>query len=282
MKTKLFKMRLLQSIPWNSVYEDNNEESQDQNIGQTGNQNNNQSGNQNQNQGGTGQTTFSQDDVNRFLAEDRRKHKASTEKLISELETIKKSKNLSEQERNNLTQRIDELQNQLLTKDQLLEKERTKLQNEHRTQLQRESEEKETWRNRYTQSTIERSIVDAAIEADSFSPEQIVALLKSNTKLVEETDNEGNGLGIYVPRVKFNDTDKEGKPVVLDLSVREAVKRMKDLPEKYGNLFKANVTGGLGGNGSVGVTRPIDPSKIRSVEDYQKLRFRLTGRGKSK
>lgn len=258
---------------WYSVFEGEENEETNKDQGQ------NNSENQNQNQNNA-KTSFTQEDVNKFLAEDRRKHKAQTEKLIAELETIKKSKNLSDQERTNLTARIEELNNQILTKEQLLEKERNKLQNEHRTQLQKESEEKELWRNRYTESSITRAIIDASVEADSFSPEQIVALLQPHTKLIEETDSEGNGLGIYTPRVKFKDVDKEGKPITLDLSVKEAVRRMKDLPEKYGNLFKANVTGGLGGNGSVGNNRPIDASKIRTVEDYIKIRKRASGRGK--
>src|SRR5215471_259505 len=194
---------------------------------------------------------FSQQEVDRFLADDRRKTKAQTEKMIAELEQLKKSKNLSEKERADLSARIEELQNQVLTKEQLLEKERTRLQTEHRSELQREKDEKEGWRVRYTESTIVRSIMDAAIEAGAYSPEQIVNLLKSETKLVEDKDQEGNSLGSFTPRVKFRDTDAEGRTIYLDLTVIEVIKRMKELPDRFGNLFKANLSGGLGGNGSV-------------------------------
>lgn len=221
--------------------------------------------------------TFTQAEVDRFLAEDRRKSKAQTEKLIQELEQLKKNKGLSEQERTNLATRIEELQNQILTKEQLLEKERTKLQSEHRTELQREKEEKESWRSRYTDSTIERTIMDVAIKAGAYAPEQIVALLQGTTKLVEDVDQEGNLLGTFTPRVKFRDIDAEGKSVTLDLTITEAVNRMKDLPERYGNLFKANVVGGLGGNGSV-PTGTLDPNKAKSMSDYQRMREKIVGR----
>lgn len=226
-------------------------------------------------------TTFTQEDVNKFLAEDRRKHKAQTEKTIAELEQLKKSKSLSDQERVTLANRIEELSNQILTKEQLLEKEKAKLQNEHKTQLQKESEEKEGWKKRYTESTITRSIVDAASSNDAFSAEQVVALLQPHTKLVEDVDSDGNALGTFTPRVKFSDVDKDGKPIILDLSVPEAVKRMKDTPEKYGNLFKANIASGIGGSQSVGTTRPLDVNRIKTPEQYLLVRKRLTGRGKS-
>ena len=219
--------------------------------------------------------TFTQDEVNKFLAEDRRKHKQQTEKLISDLEALKKNKSLSDVERGNLQTRIEELQNQIMTKEQLLEKERAKLQNQHQTELQRERADKENWKNRYTESTIERSIMDAAISADTYNPEQIVTLLKTTTRLVEEVDSEGNGLGIFSPRVKFKDTDAEGKPTLLDLSVSEAIKRMRDLPEKYGNLFKSGLTGGLGGTGSAVTSKGLDINKIKSMDEYRKNRNKI-------
>lgn len=221
---------------------------------------------------------FSQSDVDRFLAEDRRKTKAQTEKLITELEALKQNKNLSEKQRNELSARIEELHTQVLTKDQLLEKERTKMQTEHRTELQKERDEKEAWKQRYTESSIVRNISDVAVTEGAYSPEQIVSLLQAQTRLVEDTDADGTPTGTFTPKVKFKDTDAEGKSVTLELTIQEAVKRMKDLPDRFGNLFKANLNGGLGGNGTVPAGGTIDPSKIKNMSDYQRMRERVTGK----
>jgi hypothetical protein len=260
------KLDLLVSKVWLLVYE-----GEETNNNSSENNNNNNNNNE-------PPRTFTQEDVNRFLAEEKKKTRGQTENLIKELEVLKKSKGLSEQEKVTLSQKIDELNNQLLTKDQLLEKERSKLQREHTEIIQKERDEKENWRNRYTESTIIRSIVDAASDAGAYNTEQIVALLKSNARLVEDTDSEGNSIGTFTPRVKFRDTDKDGKPVTLDLSIEEAVKRMKDLPEKYGNLFKVNLNGGLGGNGSTTGNKPLDPSRIKTMEQYKQNRARIMGK----
>ncbi len=42
----------------------------------------------------------------------------------------------------------------------------------------------ELWQRRYTDSTIERALQDAAIGHEAFGPSQIIALLKPQTKMV--------------------------------------------------------------------------------------------------
>ena len=46
-----------------------------------------------------GDSRFTQDDLNRFLAEDRRKHQVQLQKMESQLNELAKSKSLTEQER---------------------------------------------------------------------------------------------------------------------------------------------------------------------------------------
>ena len=221
--------------------------------------------------------TFTQEEVNTFLAEDRRKHKAQVEKYIQDLEKMKESKNLTEKERTTLQQRIDDLNTQVLTKEQQLERERNKLQNEHKSALDKEQADKESWKSRYHDSQIIRAIQDAAIRQEAFSPAQLVPLLKPDARLVEDTDADGQPIGTFSPRVKFRDVDSEGKPVVLDLSIEEAVKRMKELPDQYGNLFKSGLVSGLGGTGSVPGGR-FDQSRLKEMDEYKRNRERLVGR----
>ncbi len=101
--------------------------------------------------------------------------------------------------------------------------------------------------------------------------------MHSHTRLVEDLDAEGRSTGEFIPKVKFNDTDAEGKPITLDLTAKEAVKRMKELPERFGNLFKSNLSGGLGGSQSVG-NKPLDGERLKNMDEYRKQREKLTGR----
>jgi hypothetical protein len=207
--------------------------------------------------------TYTKEELNEIITKERKRNEDKTKKTIVELEQLKKSKNLTDQEKSQLANRVEELQNSLLTKEELTKKEQEKLRTQHNEQVKSLTAERDTWASKYQDSVILRSITDAAAEEEAFNPRQIIALLKPETRLVDELDSEGKPTGNYIPKVKFND---EG--VVLDMTVPEAVKRMKDLPEQYGNLFKANVNGGLGLSGGIGGTAPKD-IKNMTPEEYR-------------
>ena len=223
---------------------------------------------------------FTQKQVNDFLAKEKGKHQKATEAQVKELEKIKASKGLTEKEKSELQTRIEDLQNSMLTKEQLAQKEREKLQNEHKKTLDTVAGERDFYRGLYQKSTITRSISDEAAAAEAFNPRQVVALLESKTRLVEALDGDGQPIpGEFVVRVKMDDVDSAGKPTTLDLSVAEALKRMKDRSDEFGNLFKSGVSGGLGGSSGKGGTKEVDPSKL-SPEEYRKWRNSRLGRDK--
>jgi hypothetical protein len=215
--------------------------------------------------------TFTQEELNSILARERKKTEERTKQTIKELEELKKSKSMNEQDRAKLTARIEGLQDELLTKEQLAAKEKEKLSKQYTEEIEKLSSERSTWQQRYTQAEISRAISDAASEAGAFAARDIKALLLPNTQLNEVFSDDGEATGQFEPRVKFADSDKDGKPVTLDLSVQEAVKRMKDTPEKYGHLFKSTAQPGLGGSGGAG-SRPVDISKMSPAEyrEYRK------------
>ena len=57
--------------------------------------------------GAAGEGRFTQEDLNRFLAEDRRKHQTQLQKMESQLNERAKSKSLTEQERQTLKENLD-------------------------------------------------------------------------------------------------------------------------------------------------------------------------------
>lgn len=210
--------------------------------------------------GEDGKKTFTQEDVNRIMAENKRNLQKKNQELISQLEQAKKAGNLSSGERSKLNERIEALENEMLTKEELAKKEQQKLIKQHQSKLEELTGELDSWKQRYTQSTITREITDAAVNYDAYHPSQIVAMLRPNTRLVEAVDQEGQPTGELTPKVKFNTVDKDGKPLQLDLSVGEAVKQMKDMDE-YLNLFKGEGTAGIGGH-NVGSGKKLDVKAI--------------------
>ena len=190
-------------------------------------------------------TDAQQAHINKILADDRKKHADRTNKAITELEALKTRSSLTEKERVDLETRIDTMKGELLTKEELAAQARDKLINDHKAEREGLILERDDWKGKHTDSTISREITDASVAHDAYSPEQIVALLRPNTQLVEAVDDDGKPTGRLNPIVKFTDVGKDDKPVTLDLSPADAVKRMSEM-DKYLNLFKDKGTGGLG------------------------------------
>lgn len=216
---------------------------------------------------------FSQEEVNRLLQEDRKKHEKRVQEVVTQLEETKKAKGLSEQEKSELQTRIDEMKSSLLTSEERAKQELKKKDAEYKTQLEQTSKEKEAWRTLFSDEATTNQILRATAKHKALSDEQIGAFLLPKTRLVEVLDDDGKSTGKWTPKVKFPD-EKDGKPIELDLTIDEAVKRMKDLPERFGNLFDGGTSGGLGGlNGKGGSgggggsldseTPPKDPVQYR-------------------
>lgn len=224
----------------------------------------------------SGVKLFTQDEVNKIMADNKRALQARNEALIKELETLKKGGNLSAEQKVQLEGRIETLQNELLTKEELSKKENEKLKKESQKALEAATKERDEWRNRFTTATIQRTITDAAVENKAINPRQIVAILQQKANLAPVTDAEGNPTGELVPKVKFETNDKDGKPVTIDITIPEAVKQMKDMDE-YLNLFQGEGTSGLGAgsksSGKVADAKSLakDPQKYREARKAGKI-----------
>lgn len=222
---------------------------------------------------GTGKEpkTFTQDEVNRIMAEEKRKLQQQTTKVMAELEAVKGKASLSTQEREELEQRLEQLRSETMTKEELAKQNLDKIKRESDAKLAAAQEEAKTWRNRHTSETITRSLTDAAAKADAYNPDQIVAQLYPNTRLIEELDDQNKPTGKFVAKVKITEKDKDGKEITLELPATEAVKKLSDR-EDFANLFKGKGAGGLGGQNRGG--KEIDIEKIAETnpELYRKLR----------
>jgi len=222
--------------------------------------------------GGGTNKNFSQEDLNRFLANEKRKWKQQQQKAIDELEALRAKANLTEEERQQYDDRIEQMKNELLTKEQLTQKEREKAEKAYKKELEKLTGERDNWKGRFTEATITRAITDAAVSNDAFVPGQIVAIVRPATQLAEELDAEGKPTGHLVPIVELKDKDKDGKPVTLKLSPKDAVKRMKEMDE-YLNLFKGEGTGGLGGMNRGGSAKQTDLKNLaKDPAAYRKAR----------
>ena len=234
------------------------------------------------NQGGGGDDRFKQlnfnndqqEFVNKLLAEERKSAKAATDKTIAELQKVQADKSTTETQRKALQTQIDELKAQHMSREDILKAEKESVQREMHTQLEVQKKESETWQNRFTKTTIKRELGDGASEAGAYSNKQIVAILEPNSKLVEERDSQGNPTGNFVTMVTMEGQNAEGKPAMLEYTVKDAIQKLKNNPQEHGNLFKSILASGLGGSGSAanGSGRGGKQPKDMSQAEYNEWR----------
>jgi len=218
--------------------------------------------------------------VEERLARDRKNrevaHKEEYKKLEGTYNTLLENKNLSDDERTKAEERLEEVQNQLRTKEERAKHEKNQLQNTYEEQLKEERTAREMWENRFRDSSVSRSLQDAAISNDAYNPDQVMRLLQPMTTLkpvVDETT--GKETGQFRTTVDFPDHDEKGNEVTFSGNPDEIVKRMRDLLP-YANLFKSNVVSGLGANNATGGLNTgsngqVDVTKLTPAQ-YRKMR----------
>ena len=125
------------------------------------------------------------------------------------------------------------------------------------------------WEALFRDSTIDRSLQDAAVKHEAFNPAQVVTQLRPWTRVIEVMDEKtGKPTGKYKPVVDMPDVDATtNEQVIMNRSPEEAVKRMKEMPEQWGNLFRSNVVSGIGSSSATGGLMPGQGGKI----DVRKL-----------
>lgn len=219
--------------------------------------------------------TFSQDEVNEIVK--KRVSKLTTEKqtVIAELETLRQSNNLSKEERETLAKRIEELETSMMTDQERAAKEKAKLERESNEKIKTIQAESESWRGRYERSMIERALVDAAIETNALSSEQIRMMFGGTTKLIQDKGEDGSLLDSFTPMLEFTglSQDKKTKEVI-SLPVGKALAKIKE-DGLHANLFKHDSRPGTGappsqnGGGRGKDDRiPPQPEDYSSPEEY--------------
>lgn len=207
---------------------------------------------------------FTQDELNKILAEDKRRHQSQYKKVEQQYQELLKKNNLSREERERLEENLEDVRKQLRTKEEQAKHEKKQLEDQYQQRIAELEQRAQTAETRYVDNLVTRSLQDAAVSGDAFSPSQVVTLLKPLVKMVDDK-----------PMVDFPDVSSDtGEQIVTQMTPEEAVARMKQLPEMYGNLFKSNVVSGIGGashTGGIPGNGQVDPRKL-NMDQYIKLR----------
>jgi len=225
-----------------------------------------------------GKPLFTQDHMNVEIGKARQKAAEQNKTLISQLENLKSQSGNSEELQAELQAKIDQLQSIHLTEQQQYELEVKKLKDSLQKTTESLAGERDSWRDRYEFERIASEIAESASKHKAVSAEQMAALLSGKTKLAPIKGEDGKPTGSYETQVALKDTDKEGKQVTLILTVDKAIERMRQQPERYGNLFQHDQKSGLEGGNLLSRSAYSGSEPPKTIEEYEAFRKVNAGR----
>ena len=224
---------------------------------------------------------FTQDQVNSIVAADRRKLEEALKKTEKQYQDLLASQSLTEQERKALQANLEMVQGQLRSKEEQLQLEKKQVEEAYAAKLQEMERKATRFETLFRDSTIERAIQDAAVKHEAWNPSQVVSLLRGQTKMLEETDPKtGKLTGTFKPMVEMQALNTTtGETETKAYTPEDAVKKMKDTPDTWGNLFKSGVVSGIGAGTATGGLSPgqggrLDAAAIRNMTQEQYLEIR--------
>lgn len=204
---------------------------------------------------------YSQADLDKHVGGFKFGMKKELEKAAAEAAKLAEDKRLTQEERDQYAKQRDDLESQYKTQKELEEQRVKKLQDDHKKQLETAQGDVKVYKSKYATLLTDTSLLEAVATADEVIPGQLKKFLKPDTFLTDELDESGKATGNQVVKVNFDDVDAAGKAIKLVLSPSEAIKRMKELPERFGNFFKGVGVGGVGAaNGKGGAAAGSMPS----------------------
>ena len=225
--------------------------------------------------GPDGKPLFTQDHMNAEIGKARVSARKEGENVIRELEGLRDAASTSETVKAQLTEQIEALRAQLVSKEQSLQAEVETWKKKHSEDTQKLTEAAQQYERRWRDQMIATDILTHAEKADAFSAQQVFDLLARSAEVKPRLDEQGNDTGMYHTVVTIRDIDPKTKTERLTtLPVDQAIKRMKDIPEQYGNLFRPSDKPGTGATPYNGFNPPRRPGTLdfSSPEAYEASR----------
>lgn len=192
---------------------------------------------------------FTQDELEKVLKErltrEQEKHREKQAELLQRLESLEKTAQLTDEERSALQQRIEELRSESLSTEEKLGREIKKLQEDLDVTRTTMAKSVDKWQRQYFDFRIDNELMDAALKNDARTPAQLVSLLKQQTAVKEVVDDQGRPTGRFEVRTTITDYKEDGTPFQVERKPHEAVARLAEMPEIWGNQFNSKVSAGL-------------------------------------
>jgi hypothetical protein len=219
---------------------------------------------------------FSQADLSKMIAEDRKKTSQQVATIQKTLEETLTSKNLTVKEREELAAKLDDVQRQSMTREQALAHDKKQAEDAAKTRVAEAEKREKAWEAKFKEQLVESTLDKVTADPDFFQPSQVKTILKGFGVQLEQVRDEATGqmtdrYEVVVPN--FEDRNGAGEKVFSKYTPEQAVKRMKELSAVYGNMVRSSIVSGIGSGSGAGVAtgQGIDPRNM-STAQYMELR----------
>ena len=197
---------------------------------------------------------------------------AEKKKILAQYNDLLENHKLTDAQRADLQDKVDKLEAQVLTADELAAKKIKQAKEEAETEKAKTKAEADKFLKLFTDSQIKAALLGAAQEAGAFSAEQIYGLLSGRTVLEETRDDDGKPTGTYVPKTTVITLDGD-KRIEKTLPAAEAVKAFLGLPENK-NLVNSTAHPGGGarqGGAANGAVKSISRQQFESLSPQARM-----------
>lgn len=217
--------------------------------------------------------TFTQEAVNKIVAERVNRQKADFDKIQSEnaqlkelLEQAQNKESMTEEERKQYEDQVTALKQKNETEAQKFERQKAEYTEAMTAQLKSITEESAAWQNHFKTQFINTAIMKHASssEHEASSPRIMLDLLAHRAEVVLEKDQDGKDIpGKFQTIIKSVPVKEKDEVIEKDLPIADAFKALYNNPD-YAYCFKNKQKNGLGGNQNDGNQTPeskMDPNE---------------------
>lgn len=193
--------------------------------------------------------TFTQEEVNGIiqarLAKVEDKSKQEINELLTKLEKLEQSVTLSDTDRETLQSEIKALKNSKLSVEEQRAREVEELQKALQSTTENLTKRELEIRREYEDYRITQELREAAIANDARTPEQLIRLLKSGTRIKPVLDDQGKPTGQSQVLVEVEEKTKDGQIIHVEVPPMEAIKKLRLMSDVWGNQFNSRSRPGL-------------------------------------
>ncbi len=193
--------------------------------------------------------TFTPEQVEVLLKEEKTKSQAERTKMVKQLEEIQQTSTLNEQQRKELEDQVTALREASMSDEERAKSALARKEQEYSGNLVTTENERDDWKNKYTKTRISNALLSAANnnELKPFHSGDIVNALGNKTFLKELVDDLGKKTGEFDVLVKFDDVDEDGKTTVVEMDPGHVVAKMSKMT-RWSHLFQSKKNSGSGGS----------------------------------